>query len=239
MKSYLIHFSEFIKNPLYKPLNRPLVIVLFYSIFFSIVSLHIYLFFIVIFQFVIDNYTTITSWNFVENNRASLNDFSNNNFIVAIILAPIIEELVFRGFLNFKKINFYISIFLLIGMVPMFMNFKVNIYITSIIYITCIFCGILISKIENKNIESSILKMKTNYRATVYVSVMIFGFTHITNYENITLNQILFSPITLFPQLLAGFLYSYLRVNYGLIFSITLHSLDNFFVVLVTYLNSK
>ena len=58
----------------------------------------------------------------------------------------------------------------------------------------------------------------------------IFGYIHIFNYELIT-NVLLFSPILIGPQIFMGFYLGYIRIKFGLVYSICLHAMYNFILV--------
>jgi len=92
-------------------------------------------------------------------------------FISAVIIAPLVEELVFRGPITlFKNPEYFTKAF--------------------------------------------------------YLFSLAFGFIHINNYD-ITLNVLLFSPILVLPQILLGGYLGYVRVKFGLVYSILLHATYN------------
>ena len=96
-------------------------------------------------------------------------------FLAAVIAAPIIEELIFRGPLFFFKKSKYFKYFF-------------------------------------------------------YISILIFGFYHITNFE-ITTTTLLFSPLLVSPQLSVGTFLGFIRVRFGLVWAIALHAAYNLILV--------
>lgn len=69
-------------------------------------------------------------------------------------------------------------------------------------------------------------KKKKNFKIAFYSFTIIFGLVHITNYS-ITENVILLAPILILPQLLVGSYFGFIRVRFGLIWSIALHGFYN------------
>ncbi|WP_257670871.1 CPBP family intramembrane glutamic endopeptidase [Parapedobacter tibetensis] len=66
----------------------------------------------------------------------------------------------------------------------------------------------------------------------MYVSSVVFGLYHLSNYAN---QEVLFyalSPIIVGSQLLGGFLLAYLRLKHGLRWSILAHAVFNALVVI-------
>ncbi len=107
-------------------------------------------------------------------------------FLAAVILAPILEELLFRGPLVFFRDSRYFG--------PLF-----------------------------------------------YISTLIFGFYHITNFE-MSREVLWLSPLLVTPQLCTGILLGYTRVRLGLGWAILLHAAYNLVLIgpllLLEYLNT-
>ncbi len=72
----------------------------------------------------------------------------------------------------------------------------------------------------------TLFKNKKAFKIAFYTLALLFGFIHITNYE-ITTNILLFSPILIAPQVFAGFYFGFIRVRFGLLWSIALHATYN------------
>ncbi len=96
-------------------------------------------------------------------------------FALAVFIAPILEELIFRGPMRFFK------------------NHGVFAYV-------------------------------------FYILTLSFGFYHLTNFK-ITTTTLLFSPLLVAPQISVGIFLGYIRVRFGLIWSISLHAAYNLVLV--------
>lgn len=116
-----------------------------------------------------------------QGKHALENVFKNGSiekiFLLAVIFAPITEELVFRAPLT------------------LFKNTKV-------------------------------------FKITFYTIAILFGYIHLWNYE-INLNIILFSPLLISPQIIIGLYLGFIRVRFGLLWSIALHASYNGFLLLL------
>ncbi len=64
------------------------------------------------------------------------------------------------------------------------------------------------------------------FKIAFYVIGVIFAYVHIFNFE-ITTNVILFSPLLVAPQFFIGLIFGFIRIRFGLIWSILLHSIYN------------
>tara|TARA_R110000787_G_scaffold106696_1_gene214526 strand:- start:4082 stop:4639 length:558 start_codon:yes stop_codon:yes gene_type:complete len=64
------------------------------------------------------------------------------------------------------------------------------------------------------------------FKAAFYTLGFIFAYVHIFNFE-MSLNVILFSPLLVAPQFFIGLVFGYIRVRFGLLWSICLHGLYN------------
>ena len=64
------------------------------------------------------------------------------------------------------------------------------------------------------------------FKIAFYVFAILFGFVHLTNFE-ITRTILLLSPVLVLPQILLGFYLGFIRVKFGLLWSILLHASYN------------
>ena len=157
--------------------------------------------------------------------------------LLVAIIAPIIEELIFRLPLIFNRAGILIALVL-----PVFLLNKSNLFHASIYsIITIVIGGFLLynrfSKVSNflENL------WKNHYPIVFYFFVLLFGIVHITNFKNITPIQYLMTPLIVAPQLIAGFFISYARVRYkkGLILSILMHIYMNSTTCIIALIVSK
>ena len=75
---------------------------------------------------------------------------------------------------------------------------------------------------------------KKRFRTTFYIIAILFGLIHLSNF-NITTNTLLLAPILVAPQIILGGYLGYIRVRFGLIWSIFLHASYNAFFMLISF----
>lgn len=63
-----------------------------------------------------------------------------------------------------------------------------------------------------------------------YLIALIFGYVHLFNFT-INSTTMLLSPILVAPQLSAGLFFGFIRVRFGLLWSIGLHACYNFILI--------
>jgi membrane protease YdiL (CAAX protease family) len=146
-------------------------------------------------------------------------------FILAALIAPILEESVFRLPLKFKSLNLWIS-FSLLAAIFLKISYKINLFLfisLAIIVLSLITFFILDRKRVFKRLENFWCK---KFWFVFYFSSIFFGFLHFTNYQFDYRNLPLIFIIVL-PQTISGIFNGYLRVKFGFIWSVFLHFLNN------------
>ena len=143
--------------------------------------------------------------------------------IIGVILAPIYEEVIFRSLLVFNKkslIIFYVvaTILIILGII----NSKFIIISFLISYLAIITLSISIFDIQK--IQSYI---NNHIAVFYYLSAFIFGLIHLNNFSGNLNYLILFSIIVTGPQIFLGLINGYVRLKYGLIYSIAIHMTVN------------
>lgn len=80
----------------------------------------------------------------------------------------------------------------------------------------------------------TLFKKPKTFKFGFYIFSIIFGFIHIFNFE-ITPNVLLLSPLLVLPQLLVGSYFGYIRVRFGLQWSILLHGCYNGVLITMSF----
>ena len=121
-------------------------------------------------------------------------------FFFAMIMAPLLEEVMFRLILRFRS-NFLI--------------------------LWSIHIGVALHLGQKRSLLKTARKVWDKFYGWVfYLMTMAFGLMHIMNFEP-SLNIYLLAPILVAPQILIGINLGYLRVRFGLIWSILFHAFYN------------
>lgn len=71
------------------------------------------------------------------------------------------------------------------------------------------------------------------FKIAFYVFTIIFGLIHITNFK-MTQNVLLLAPILILPQTLLGGYLGFIRVRFGLLWSMALHACYNGILMIIT-----
>tara|TARA_R100000789_G_scaffold96993_1_gene99128 strand:+ start:175 stop:849 length:675 start_codon:yes stop_codon:yes gene_type:complete len=158
--------------------------------------------------------------------------------LMAVIVAPILEEAMFRTLIKPSKNELYLFIcawFLVIS--SAFFPIEVN-WILKYIFLAL--CGILLfiflknifPKPAIRLIQKLLLKY---YKPVWFATAIIFGLVHIYNYVDIfNIDMVLF--LLIFPRILAGFFFGKVKIeNSGLIWPILMHSMNNSIVVVFMF----
>ncbi len=77
-------------------------------------------------------------------------------------------------------------------------------------------------------------KNTTRFSYVFYAFAIVFGSVHITNFE-ISTSVLLLAPLLVAPQIILGCYLGFIRVRFGLLWSILLHACYNAFFILSTF----
>ena len=158
------------------------------------------------------------------------------SILVGSVLGPIIEEFLFRYYLNKLFGN----------LLYIFINTTILIYsftelTTKQFLIYILLAAIMIYLINiflKKNYASRRMifqLFKKYFYLLFYLSALTFGLVHVGNYQICHNHSILIIFLVL-PQLFAGLILGYARLKYGIFTSIILHSLNNFIAIGLMFL---
>lgn len=77
---------------------------------------------------------------------------------------------------------------------------------------------------------------KKYFKIVFYLFAIVFGLVHLSNFQ-ITTNVLLFAPILVAPQTILGGYLGFIRVRFGLQWSILLHACYNAFFMIITFIS--
>ena len=139
---------------------------------------------------------------------------------IALLIAPICEEIQDRLYLNLKKTSLFISL-IFTGIWFLIPLYKVNEWDEKylLILVLIIIVSFFLSRIL-------ILKPKF-FKYYFWFSVTWFAFSHIFNYHLIKPIDYILIPLWVLPQFSYGIALGYIRVNCGILWSIALHIFIN------------
>ncbi|MFT3995239.1 MAG: CPBP family glutamic-type intramembrane protease [Dysgonomonas sp.] len=155
-------------------------------------------------------------------------DINPRYIILACLLAPIYEELIFRLSLRFKPIYLLISITLFTLLI---LKRQIGLPFGLIASSLVLLIGSYLLFVDKRLGICNKLGVfwQNHYSIVFYSSVLIFGLLHIFNYQNLTWKHYLLSPLIVLPQIIMGLFWGYIRLKYdkGLYISILMHLFNN------------
>lgn len=163
-----------------------------------------------------------------KQNNKLYNSYGTKTFFLIAIYGPIIEEIIFRYHLNFKKNSFAISyslfFYLLIGgSLVNFNTSNIDFYL-KIIATICMFFLLKYLLAKSNLLE----KLKSShFKIYFYFISIAFGLIHISNFENIKYYMLPIYILYVLPQICLGLVLGNLRMKTGLIWAIFLHFIFN------------
>lgn len=139
--------------------------------------------------------------------------------ITAVILAPLLEETMFRLFLKFSRARVNISLFLI-----SLSFFAVSGIVGSLMLVLWLAHGIMLL---DRRYYTIVLYFWIKNRKLIFWSVvLIFGLVHLDNYDLDMIPWYLYFP-TVIPQLIGGVFLGIVRIRFGFLWAVLLHAAYN------------
>ncbi|WP_161805897.1 type II CAAX prenyl endopeptidase Rce1 family protein [Pedobacter sp. Hv1] len=224
MKQSLLEFWHFLQSPKLlkinkdkKMLKRDFLTLFLLNVLFAIVLMLVYELFLKL--KLIKEYD---SWDVFK----ELGIFWG--LLTGVLFAPLLEEYLFRWHLRKRSVSIYFW-FLSIAVIVMsnIEDIRLNVLIFTIGLGVAVFSQAMLKK---QGQTKQAIFWHTFYPFLFYFSALVFGFVHMSNIKGLTLED----PSFLFyisSQIVGGLTMGYLRVKYGLIYSILFHACFNGFAL--------
>lgn len=222
--SYVGELVTFLKKPVsgeeqalhWKPLQVPGIILLHYLIYVGCL-------FIILIIWGSIKYT------FKDLPEGSSFDATLSTVILVVLIAPVVEELIFRLPLRFNKVNLLLSATLL-SVWMLRGDYKAVLIVASVVVAVVGFLLFYPKLGVSRYLEKF---WEKHYGIVFYFFSALFALMHILNYTNIVFPQGLFVLWMVMPQFALGVMAGYLRVRYdkGLFFGMAVHAINNLVAV--------
>ena len=153
--------------------------------------------------------------------------------LIACIIAPLLEESLFRYHLKEMNSAIYF-VFLSVGalIVSQIDEIRQQLVIIGIALVFAVLVIELLKKRSRFYVTKFWMKI---YPYLFYYTAIIFGLVHLSNYEDLTLGDPGF-VFYIASQTFGGLGLGYLRIKYGLVYSILFHALFNLLMVTLVIL---
>jgi len=208
-------FLSFIRNPIYYEEFKGFEIKKFFFLLFFYFVLMIPIGLILFFLLNILN---------INHKVADLS--FQEKILYGILISPIVEELLFRLILVFNKKNLVILILTTSSLMVYFV-IKVDI-LKTLIFFLLIGSFIILYKYEDKCKSY----FQSNFKVFFFLISGLFAFLHIINFHGISMSNLLYLPLFVIPQFILGLILGYIRIIYGLQYSIFFHIIVNCTIII-------
>ena len=156
--------------------------------------------------------------------------------ILAVVLAPLIEEGMFRALIkpSRNELIFFLCIWLFVltlAIIPENVNWMIKYGFLLLFFILSF---IFLREFIPTSWQKSMCRFLSNYYKWIWaITAVIFGMVHIFNYvEGFELNFVL--VLLIFPRIIAGYFFGKIKVeNKGLVWPIAMHAMNNALVFIV------
>lgn len=154
--------------------------------------------------------------------------------IMAVIIAPLLEESMFRTLIKPSFTDIYIFIcavlaFVGLGLIPQEAHSLLK---YALVILSAIIIFLFLRALEPaRPMRLFRVFLYRNYKLIWFLTALIFGLVHIWNYvEGWQLDLVLF--ILIFPRIIAGYFFGKIKIENGnLIWPIAMHAMNNGIVV--------
>lgn len=154
------------------------------------------------------------------------------SLFIGCILAPLIEESLFRWQLRGKNLPIYFVCFTLAIITDYFTN---STFLKLPIYIIFFLISLIIrGYFKRMDIRKKVVFQRQSFGYLFYYTAIIFGLIHLTNIKDLTLSDPIFI-IFVISQFFSGLSMGYMRIKYGLIYSMLLHGIFNLIMILLEF----
>ncbi len=182
----------------------------------------------------------LTNWLKITNPNALEDKLYKEGLVAAVfitsVVAPLIEEYLFRAYLTgFVCNNVVLPLNLCLILVKLF-NITTPAILWPLIAIAVVGSRVIFILLKrSKKLKISFARFYLHhYQLYFYVSAIAFGLIHLNNYE--IKNFIpLVTVLLVMSQLFAGLVLGYVRIKWGLKWSMGFHALHNLFFVLLLF----
>lgn len=152
-------------------------------------------------------------------------------FTMAVVIAPLLEEVLFRLPLRYTPANLTFPLFLwLLIILGTLASAKVVSAITMLPLLCLTFLGCVFLRVWLKE-KMPAKPIHKHYEKWIgwffYGSTIIFGLIHIPNYQLINDSALLLAPLLVTPQLLLGIFFAFVRLRYGFWWGVFTHAFHN------------
>ncbi len=213
---------EYIKQPNYCKIQK-----FDYRVLIKLIILNL------IFGFACGSLSFFLGMIFSIEDKGFVSDIVWDSVVYGAVIAPVLEEFICRYFLrptNKNRIIYIMGVFLLAVFFVLEEGFIPFCFFVALLGI----CFLVYLKFKQSKINFYRWYIKY-FKFIFYMSALVFGLLHIANF-NFSGYAILVMPFMVLPQMFGGLLLGFMRMKYGIAYSVLLHMLFNtiLFIIVLT-----
>ncbi len=144
----------------------------------------------------------------------------------AVLLAPIIEEAVFRLPMKYSYVRIFTACCIVLVMLSAFIDSESTIGLIAILFFSTV---ALFHFIDQQNENRLTIEMATMWETNFYIPfwtlTACFALLHLTNFSGQF--PLYITPFLVLPQFVLGALLGYIRTGLGFVFAVLFHALHN------------
>ncbi|MDD4108377.1 MAG: hypothetical protein PHH93_06645 [Prolixibacteraceae bacterium] len=143
--------------------------------------------------------------------------------IQGLLIAPVVEECIFRLILKENKTYFLITAVICITIIAV--EIIMENHISAVVFMFILIVVAVISFFHVKRLID--LYSQNNYKYLYWCTIILYGLLHGLNFRFTNHWHIILIPLLTMPQIILGSILSYIRVKYGIFYSIIFHFIVN------------
>ena len=152
----------------------------------------------------------------------ALEDPDTTFILLGVLVVPPIEEVVFRLWLRVNRGALFAVAFLVLFVGVLLLP------VSNLGAVVLIALSVLILVATLMGYDANIKQMVAHHFGFYfYGSTILFALVHITNFTPLSTPTLLFTPLLVLPQFIVGTMLGYIRVRYGIGYSILFHVVVN------------
>jgi uncharacterized protein len=201
-------FFQYLKRPHYVK-NRPIDWAMFFKLFFFFLILAL-------------PFSAVSKGlqELLDLNQLVISQNKLIMVLIALLFAPVFEELAFRLLLKPSWRNFMIFATVILLMAVKYLSESRYLMMTCFVVIACAAALPVFSESMLHKVQTFIFKHIAFF---FYLSAALFGCMHIFNFEPVTYKLFLAGILIVGPQIVAGIFMGFVRMRFGIVYSMLFH----------------
>lgn len=144
----------------------------------------------------------------------------------AVLLAPIVEEAVFRLPMKYSYVRMFTACCIVLAMLFAFIDSEVTIGLIAISFFLLVAIFHFIDQRNDNQINEQMASLwETYFYIPFWILTACFALLHLTNFGNPF--PLYLAPLLVLPQFVLGAVLGYIRTGFGFVFAVLFHALHN------------